>query len=264
VTSYGTNLSTDFASKAGAAFVVGGSGGLGAAICVELARRGSDVALTYRSNQEAAGRVAASISDAGRAAWTVALDLIDHDACRANIDAIAEAAGGIHTLVYAAGPHVPQRHLSKISPGEVQEQLEVDAVGFYAVASAALPHLRESNGSVVAVTTAATRRFPVRDGLSSIPKAAVEAAIRGIAAEEGRYGIRANAVGPGMLTDGMAQRLMDSGDLDERALDAARSNIPLRTFGRAEDIAEAVCFLASDRAGFITGQNLDIDGGFTV
>jgi len=264
VTSYGTNLSIDFASKAGAAFVVGGSGGLGAAICVELARRGSDVALTYRSNQEAAGRVAASISDAGRAAWTVALDLTDHDSCRANIDAIAEAAGGIHTLVYAAGPHVPQRHLSKISPAEVQEQLEVDAVGFYAVASAALPHLRESKGSVVAVTTAATRRFPVRDGLSSIPKAAVEATIRGIAAEEGRYGIRANAVGPGMLTDGMAQRLMDSGDLDERALDAARSNIPLRTFGRAEDIAEAVCFLASDRAGFITGQNLDIDGGFTV
>jgi len=264
VTSHGTDLSTDFVSKTGAAFVVGGSGGLGAAICVELARRGSDVALTYSSNQEVAGEVAAAVSDAGRAAWTVSLSLTDHDGCQANVDAIAEAASGIHTLVYAAGPHVPQRHLSRISAAEVQEQLEIDAVGFYAVASACLPHLRESKGSIVALTTAATRRFPVRDGLSSIPKAAVEAAMKGIAAEEGRFGVRANTVGPGMLTDGMAKRLIDNGDLDERALDAARANIPLRTFGTAEDIAEAVCFLASDRASFISGQNLDVDGGFTV
>ena len=76
--------------------------------------------------------------------------------------------------------------------------------------------------------------------------------------------MRANTVGPGMLTDGMAQRLMASGDLDERALEAARANIPLRSFGSAADIAEAVCFLASDRAGYISGQHLAVDGGYTV
>ena len=68
--------------------------------------------------------------------------------------------------------------------------------------------------------------------------------------------MRANSVGPGMLTDGMAQRLRASGDLDDGALDAARANIPLRSFGSAADIAEAVCFLASDRAGYISGQHL--------
>ena len=146
----------------------------------------------------------------------------------------------------------------------MQEQLDADASGFFAVASPALPHLRQTEGSIVAVTTAATRRYPVRDGLSSIPKAAVEAAIRGIAAEEGRFGVRANTVGPGMLVDGMAERLMASGDLDESALDAARGNIAMRRFGSAADIAEAVCFLASQRAKFITGQHLDVDGGFTV
>lgn len=264
VTEHGTDLTDDFAARSGAAMVVGGSGGIGAAICRELAIRGSNVALTYRSNEEVAEAVAADISGWGRQAWTVRLDLDDDASCRAAIDSIADVAGGIHTLVYAAGPHVPQKHLSTIETAEVRQQLDVDAGGFFAVAHAAIPHLREREGNIVAVTTAATRRFPVRDGLSSIPKAAVEATIRGMAAEEGRFGIRANTVGPGMLTDGMAARLMASGDLDERALDAARANIPLRRFGVAADIVEAVCFLASDRARFITGQHLSVDGGFGV
>ncbi len=128
----------------------------------------------------------------------------------------------------------------------------------------ALPHLRAAEGSVVAVTTAATARFPVRDGLSSAPKAAVEALVRALAVEEGRFGVRVNAVGPGMLTDGMAARLVESGELSDEALAVTRTNIPLGRFGNATDVAEAVCFLASDRAGFVTGQKLDVDGGWTA
>ena len=176
----------------------------------------------------------------------------------------SSAYGGLHTLVHAAGPHVPMKHLSSVDPAEMAKQLADDAAGFFNVVHPALPHLRSTEGSVVAVTTAATARYPVRDGLSSAPKGAVEALVRGLAAEEGRYGVRVNAVGPGMLTDGMAARLISSGELSEEALAAARRNIPLRRFGTATDIAEAVCFLASDRAGFISGQKLDVDGGYTV
>lgn len=244
----------DFAGRTGAALVLGASGGLGRAICAALLERGSRVAMTYRSTvPEIAG------SDAVRA---YQLDLTESTACRTVVDTAAGDFAGLHTLIYAAGPHVPMRHLSQVPPDEFAAQLAGDAAAFFNALQPALPHLRESHGSVVAVTTAATTRFPRRDGLSSPPKAAIESLVRGIAVEEGRFGIRANCVGPGMLTDGMAERLIASGDLDEHALDVTRANIPLGRFGNAVDVAEAVCFLASDRAGFISGQKLDVDGGY--
>ena len=258
----GTTGSGDFAGRAGVAFVSGGSGGIGAAICRLLAERGAEVVFTYNSNADKAVALVDEIAAAGGRARAIRLDLSDTASVAETVEQVA--AGGLHTVVYASGPYVSMEYVARIDPERFWRQCAQDILAFYNLLHAALPHLRTARGALVAVTTCATERFPKRDSLSSAPKGAVEALVRAVAKEEGRYGVRANCVGPGMMADGMAETLMSTGEIDERAQELTRADIALGHFGKAADIAEAACFLASDRAGYITGQKLDVDGGWTL
>ncbi len=247
-----------FESQPGHALVIGGTGGVGQATVRQLCAEGVSVIFTYRSSGDAAQELANECESSS----PVQLDTSDPKACVAVVE--SAGADGLHTLVYAAGPQVPQIHLSRVSAAEFGAAVDAEVKGFFHVAHAALPHLREGGGSIVAVTSAATDRYAVRDGLSAGPKSAVEALVRGIAAEEGRFGVRANSVGPGMLSDGMAATLMAEGHYDEHALEVATNNIALRRFGTCDDVASAICFLASDRANYISGQSLNVDGGYAI
>ncbi|MCC6917719.1 MAG: SDR family oxidoreductase [Alphaproteobacteria bacterium] len=248
----------------GVALVGGGSGGIGQAICRVLAEGGSDVALTYNRNREGAEIAAQAVRDAGRTAEIVQLDLTDDAACARFVDAMAERFGGVHTAVYAAGPYIDMRHISRLEPALFRKTVGTDVFGCFNLLQPAMRHLRESRGVALALATPAIRRYAVKDVLSAAPKAAVEAVIKGIAAEEGRFGVRANCVGVGVITDGMYHALLDTGDFDDRFIETTKATLALRRLGTADNVADAVDFLCSDKAAYITGQTLMVDGGFAL
>ena len=250
--------------ESGVAVVSGGSGGVGSAICIALAAAGCNIVFTYHRNAEAALKTSRAVEAMGRAVQAVAVDLRDEAAVATFVNEAAKQWGGIHTVVTAHGPFVHFRHISKIAPASFRDTIEADLFGAYNLLHAALPHLRESKGSIVSMVTSALHRYVKKDILSVAPKAAIAGVVRGIAAEEGRFGVRANMIGVGVLTEGMFQALVDSGAWNAEFLEASRALIALHEFGTGEDIANAAVFLASSKAKWITGQLLMVDGGFAL
>jgi len=248
----------------GVAVVIGGSGGLGAVICDKLAQAGTDVALTYHHNASAAEAVAGTVRRLGRAATILPLSASEPGAASDLARQVVAHHARVHTVVIAAGSSIPMRYISQVNMNDWKPVIDADVNGCFAVVHAFVPYLREGGGSFVLLSSAGVRRWPVRDGLSVIPKAALEALMRGIAREEGRFGIRANCVALGIIEAGMFFRLKESGELDASWLRAAISNTPLRRFGTAAEVGDTVVFLASGKAGYITGQTIYVDGGYGV
>jgi NAD(P)-dependent dehydrogenase (short-subunit alcohol dehydrogenase family) len=156
------------------------------------------------------------------------------------------------------------RYISGIEPALFERTLGSDVFGAYNFFHYAIPGLRAARGVAICLGTPAMRRYAKKDVLSSAPKAALESLIKGIAAEEGRHGIRANMVGVGMIGDGMYHELIARRDFDERFIEATKKSVALGRLGTAAEIAQTVDFLASDAASYITGQTLMVDGGYAI
>jgi NAD(P)-dependent dehydrogenase (short-subunit alcohol dehydrogenase family) len=248
----------------GVALVVGGSGGIGSAVARGFAERGVSLAITYRKNEATAEEVAEDIRAGGGICSVHGLSLGDLESVAECLDALVEEHGSIHTIVHAAGTHIDQPYVSKVTPEQWRNTMDWDVNGFFHVVHAALPLLRRSQGSIVFISSAGLKRVPPGDVLSVAPKGAIEALVRAIAREEGRYGIRANNVAVGVVDAGMFPKLLERGELSQEWIDAATRNTPLRRFGTPQEIADAAVFLASSRARYITGQTLFVDGGYTL
>lgn len=245
---------------AGTALVLGGTGGIGRAICERLAAEGVTVAVGYRSDASRADALAASL---GYGAIAVRADVVYAPSLVAAVEA-ATAIGPLHTLVFAAGRTAAQRYLSQIDETEMRAAFEIETFGFQNAVRAALPALRTAAGSIVHIGSAGALAWAARDALSILPKAANEAMVQGLAREEGRHGIRANSVLVGVVEGGMFKRLRAAGELDDRWVAASLDRQALKHFGTPADVAATVAFLASSDAAYVTGQTIAAAGGLGV
>lgn len=249
----------------GAVMVFGGSGGIGQGVALTFAKCGTDVAIAYRSKKEVAERVAGEIGAAGRKASIHVTDVTDPKKVEAAVAEAVKAHGRIHTVVFAAGPVVEQVMLAETSHELYKRSIETEAVGFFNVIKATLPQMRAAGGgSYVHLGSAGHVWWPPKDGLSVAPKAANEALIKGIAKEEGRNNIRANSVLVGVIEAGMFLELLKRGVFDQAWIDETLKLLPLRRWGKPEEIGHTAVFLASARGGYITGQQINVSGGFGI
>lgn len=245
------------------AIVFGGSGGLGAGCVRALARDWPAVAITYHAGRERAEALAASLPGSCRG-YPVQCDVGDAASVRAAVEEASRELGLLGCAVFSAGCAIDQPYINQIDEATWCEVFETETMGFIRVTAALVPLFRaQGGGSFVAVTSMANRRVIVGDTISAAPKAAIEALCRGLAKEEGRYGIRANSVAPGAMNSGLGEQYIAE-RMTPEFWETFRKSIPLRRFGLAEDIGEAAAFFASERASYLTGQTLIVDGGYTL
>jgi 3-oxoacyl-[acyl-carrier protein] reductase len=228
------------------ALVTGASGALGAAICRRLAADGFEVIAHAHGNLGQAQALAKEIG--GKA---VAFDVTDGAAASTALESLLEA-GPIQVLVNNAGVH-DDAPLAGMTHEQWRRVIDVSLEGFYNVTKAlVMPMARTRWGRIVSISSASARLGPRGQSNYAAAKGALEAASRSLAREMGSRGITVNCVAPGIIESPSAA-----------VFDAAtiQSMVSLQRVGRPEDVAAAVSFLATDAAGYITGQTVPVDGG---
>jgi len=246
---------------AGRAVIFGGSGGIGRAVARALVAHGSPVALSYRNGREKAETIAEQLRRQGGDVTIGRADIQDAASVAGFLEAAARGCK-IHSVIFATGPELYFDFVSTVRADAFRQFMEADVYGFMNIAQASLPYLRDGGGSITAVVTCGVRQWLMRDVLSIVPKTAVWSIVQGLSKEEGRYGVRANAVGVGVTDVGMGEREMQhSGESMQDFFERILKQIPLRRIGHADQIAETVAFMASQRASYVTGQLINVDGG---
>jgi len=242
----------------GAALVTGGSGGIGRAICLQLAKDGYDVCVHYNSNHAAAEEVCREIEALGRKAVALGGNLGDSAACVALVQGCVESLGGLTALVNNAGVTCDGL-LMRMTDEQYRNVMasNLDSC-FYMTREAINVMAREKRGKIVNITSVVgltgnagqVNYAASKAGMVGLPKAAAK--------EVARWGICVNAVAPGYIETAMTEAMT------ELAKDALKKSIPLRRIGKAEDVAHMVSFLCSEGADYVTGQVFLVDGGMAM
>ena len=240
------------------AIVTGGSRGIGRAIVLLLAAEGVDVTFFYRDNAVAAADVVAAGTTGGGKVAAVQVDIRDSRACAAAVDRVAERCGRIDLLVNNAGM-IRDNQLAAMDDDDVSLVLDTNVGGVFNVVRAVAPHMIvQRGGKIINLSSVAGEKGGRGQTNYAASKGAINAFTRSLAVELAARKITVNAVAPGVIETEMSQ------EVRELAGDAVKSRILLKRYGKPEEVAYAVWFLASRFADYVTGQIINIDGGFKM
>lgn len=237
------------------AIVTGSARGLGAAAARKLAREGAHVVITDIA-AESAQAVAASLRDEGLSAHCVVGDITKADDVQRLVDEAVSTFGGVHILVNNAG-FPRDKYLVKMSEDDWDQVMNVMLKGAFLATRAVMPKMIEQGwGRIINISSRAHFGNPTQANYSAA-KAGLIGMAKALSLEEGRYGITANCIAPGFMDTEMVQALPTYETIKERAIKTQ----PVKRAGHPDDVANAVAFLASECASFISGEVLHVTGG---
>ena len=240
------------------ALVTGGSRGIGRAIVETLAADGADVTFVYRGAAEAANEVVAQATGRGLRVAAEQADVRDAPQCEALVEKIISRHGTIDILVNNAGV-VRDGLLAMLSIDDVREVIETNLVGTITMSRAVVPTMiSRRSGSIVNLSSVAASKGGRGQSNYAASKGGIEAFTRSLAVELASRRIRVNAIAPGVIETEMSQAVRDL------AGEQVLARILLKRYGQPQEIANAVWFLASQLAGYVTGEVLHVDGGFKM
>lgn len=242
------------------ALVTGGSRGIGRAIATTLAARGAAVAVNYVSSEGPAQELCDEITAAGGTAIPVGFDVGDAAAAEAGVKAAVEKLGGLEILVNNAGISIDAL-LMRARPEDLDKILRVNLAGAFACSKTAARHLLRARdkGRIINIGSVVGETGNAGQAMYAASKAGLLGLTKSIAQELAGRGITVNAVTPGFIETDMTEASVQG-----KAREALLSNIPLGRIGQATEVAEAVAFLASSGASYITGHVLRVNGGLAI
>lgn len=241
------------------ALVTGASRGIGAACAQALAARGAAVAVNYFRSREAAESVAAGITAGGGRALAVPGDVRDAAQVEALFATVARELGPVDILVLNAGPAVPWKPVTELTPAEFEAKVLDEARSFFLPARAAMPSMiGRRTGCIIGISSGLSRYPAYGFSAHTTSKSAVDGLMKSLAFELGPHGIRVNTVAPGLTrTDATAH-------MPEAQVQAIAGMTPMRRVGESEDVAAIVAALAGDAGRFVSGAYIPVSGGIQM